>query len=83
MAETTDLVKTLEQRRDELSLKMHLGSMEAKEQWDALEKKWENFAARARLEDTSGEVGEAARLLGEELMLGYERIKAALTDEKK
>lgn len=81
MAKTTDLVDDLKQTRDELRVKMHLASMEAKEQWDALEAKWEKFAARARLEDTAGEVGDAMRALGEELRMGYERIRAALTAE--
>ena len=56
-----------------------LASMEAKEEWDELESKWESFSARARLDDTSEDVGVALGVLGEELKRGYARIKAALT----
>ena len=79
MVERTDFVEELKQKRDELRLKMHLGSMEAKEQWDALEVKWEAFAAKAGLRETSEDVEEGLQLIGAELAEGYDRIKAALT----
>lgn len=79
MTKTTDLVQELTQLRDELRVHMHLGSMEAKEQWAALEDKWDSFAARARLAEASEGVEEGLRLLGSELAQGYAQIKAALT----
>ncbi len=79
MTKSTGLMQDLEQTRDELRVKLHLASMDAKQEWDELEAKWDGFAARARLDDTSEEVGEAMRALGEELKLGYARIKKALT----
>lgn len=79
MTKTTGLMQDLEKTRDELRVKLHLASMEAKEEWDELESKWESFSARARLDDTSEDVGAALGVLGEELKRGYARIKAALT----
>jgi hypothetical protein len=78
MTETTDLVQQLTQMRDELRLRLHLGSMEVKEQWSALEEKWEDFAARARLAETSENVEDGIRMLGDELAKGYAQVKAAL-----
>ena len=79
MTKTKDWVGELKQTREELRLKMHLGSMEAKAQWEGLESKWRDFAAEARLAETGEEVEGSLRELGRELKTGYERIKAALT----
>ncbi len=79
MAESTELVEELKQKRDALRVQMHLASMEAKEQWDSLEAKWEGFAAKAGLRETSEDVEAGLKLVGAELAEGYDRIKAALT----
>jgi hypothetical protein len=81
MTQRIDMVEDLKQERDELRLKMHLGSMEVRERWEALEEKWQDFAARARLRETSEDVEESLRVLGEELQMGYARVKAALVDK--
>ena len=41
-----EVVERLRKERDELRVKLHLGGMEAKEQWDELEKKWNTLEAR-------------------------------------
>ena len=78
MPRTTDLIGELKQERDELRLKIHLASMELRDDWAELEKKWESFSAQARLQDTSQDLERTLRNLGEDLRLGYGRIKAAL-----
>jgi hypothetical protein len=78
MTRTRSWVGELKQTREELRLKMHLGSMEAREQWEGLEGKWREFAAKARLAETGEEVEGSLRELGLDLKAGYERIKAAL-----
>ncbi|MCB9383032.1 MAG: hypothetical protein H6509_00335 [Bryobacterales bacterium] len=78
MPNMPELKSELEQQRDELRVKLHLGSMELKQQWEDLESKWESFSAKARLEETSQDVSEALSLLGDEIKSGYEKIKAAL-----
>ncbi len=37
-----DLIETLKQQRDELKVRMHLGSLDAKDEFEALEKKSEH-----------------------------------------
>ena len=81
MKNSQELLHEIEQRRDELRVQMHLGSMEARTQWDGLEEKWNEFAAKARLREISEDVEQSLKLVGEELVKGYERIKAALTTQ--
>lgn len=80
----TDEMKKLEemilQQRDELRLKLHLAKADARDEWEALEKKWEEaqgkFAQVQKSADASmGDIEAAARLLGEEILKGYERIR--------
>lgn len=78
MADLHDLNRDLKKLRDETELKMHLASMEAKQEWKALEAKWQKFSSRAKLEDSAESVGDALELLGEELKKGYKRLKLAL-----
>ena len=78
MADVDKVMAALKQKRDELALQIHLGSKEAQEEWEALEKKWDEFSAEARLEKSAGGIGAAASALGDELKSAYERIKKAL-----
>ena len=78
MTDFDQLLANLKQMRDELSLKIHLGSKEAQAQWAILEKKWDKFAAEAQLHESATDIGAAARGLGEELKAGFESIKKAL-----
>jgi hypothetical protein len=78
MADVADMKRDLKKLRDELQLRMHLASMEAKQEWNDLEGKWERFSSRAGLENSAEGVGDALELLGEELKRGYKRLRAAL-----
>ncbi len=78
-----DLANDLRRKRDELKLQLHLASMEAKQQWEALEEKWDRFAVEAHLTETTANVEEGLKLLGEELAQGYEDFRAALSGAKK
>ncbi len=80
MVEIKDLVSELKQTRDELALRVHLASMEVREDWDELEGKWENFKARADVEQTAEGLGTALGQLGHELKDGYKRVRKALKD---
>ena len=79
MADLEKLEQELRRARDEIALQIELASMEAREQWEPLEKKWREFEAQAKLEETADSVGEALSLLGDELSKGYQKLKAALT----
>jgi hypothetical protein len=78
MADLHDLTRDLKKLRDELELKVHLASMEAKQEWTRLESQWQSFSGKARLADSAESVGDALELLGEELKKGYKRLKLAL-----
>jgi hypothetical protein len=80
MADVADLKRDLKKLRGELELRVHLASMEAKQEWQELEQKWQRFSSRARLEESAESVGDALELLGEEIKRGYKRLRAALKD---
>ncbi len=78
MADMDSMKQELEQLRDEIKLKMHLASLDAKEEWGGLEKKWDDFNARARLEQSGEDIGDALSILGGELKQAFVRFKNAL-----
>ena len=73
-----ETIEHLKQMRDELQLKIQLGSMEARDEFHQLEQQWKEFSDKAELEKTSDGVSSALSLLGEELKAGYHRIKKGL-----
>jgi hypothetical protein len=86
MAVTDDfkrLMDELKTQRDELAVKLRLARADARDEWAALEKKWEHL--RARAEVVGHEAGKAAddveaagRLVIDEIKKGYERIRRLL-----
>ena len=78
MSKLDDLKQKLKQTRNELEVKINIGEMEARDEWHKLEKKWEDFQAKARLEQSAGDVSAALESVGSELHKGYDRLKAAL-----
>ena len=78
MTDFDQLRADLKRMRDELALKIHLGSKDAQAQWAELEKKWKQFAAEAELRQSAKDIGAAAHALGDELKAGFEGIKKGL-----
>lgn len=79
----TEMLEKLEQERDELKVRMHLGKAEAREEWDKLDARVGEL--RARLDkagdeagDVLDDVGAAAKLLGDEIRQGFARIRRTL-----
>ena len=64
--------------RDEAKVQVHLGAMEAREEWDELETKWHHFVAEARLQESGGNIKAALQVLADELRSAYLRLKKAL-----
>lgn len=87
MTEQSDFDKLLERlktERDSLKLKLHLGSMEARKEFDEAEKKWEQLKNRAaKMSDEAAETSEEyldkAKIIGEELKEAYRRIASRLS----
>jgi len=70
----------IEQLRDEIKLKAHLGKAEAKEELETLEKKWDGFLSRYKpladeVENTAENAGAALEIAADELKAGYKRLK--------
>jgi len=75
MVDLKDLLAELQHKRDEIKLQLHLGSMEAEEEWDSLVSDWDKFVSASQLERSSEEIGEAARELGLKMKLAYDRAR--------
>lgn len=78
MADVQKLADDLKRMRDEIKLKIHLGSMEAQKEWADLEGRWKAFREKAELNRTAGEVGATVKQLGSDLKAAYLRIRKAL-----
>lgn len=77
------LLDEITAQRDHLRVRTHLARAEIREEWEALEKRWEHFRARASVVkreagDSAEDVGEALSLVAGELRRGYERLRALL-----
>jgi hypothetical protein len=81
MDDFKELIRDLKQKRDELRVQMNLASRELKDEWDELEEKMDEFSEKAKLSDTGKGVGKALGQLGQELKLGYERLRDALKED--
>ena len=83
--EFDNLLEKLKSERDQLMLKLHLASMEAKEEFQETEKNWDKLKIKAaELADDSKELSEEliakAKIVGEELKEAYGRISKRLAD---
>jgi hypothetical protein len=80
-----NLLDKLQAERDEINLKLHLASMEAKQEFEEAEKQWGRLKIKAtEIADESVETSEEfinkAKIIGEELKETYYRIGKRLTD---
>jgi len=78
-----EMVQKLEQMRDEIQLKIHLGAADVRDEWTEVEKKFQHLRGRAErvgeaAEDAAESVGEALELAAKEVRQGFEKIKNLL-----
>lgn len=78
-----EFLDDMRRQRDELRLQIHLAKAEAKDKWDELEKQWGEFETKAAAAgkaagESSGDIADAARKLGQEIKKGYEHIRKAI-----
>ncbi len=78
MPDIKEIIDEAKQARDEIKLKIHLGSKELQDEWGELEDKWDAFESKAKLGESAEDISEAASLLGEEFVTAFKRIKSAL-----
>ena len=80
-----NLLDKLEVERDEINLKLHLASLEARQEIEEAEKQWSRLKIKAaEIADESVETSEEfitkAKIVGEELKDTYNRIAKRLAD---
>jgi adenylosuccinate synthase len=80
MSEFDEMIADLRQKRDELRVQINLASKEARDEWEELEDKMNEFTSKAKIGETGEGIGKALGELGHEIKLGYERMRAALKD---
>jgi hypothetical protein len=83
--EFNKLVEKLKTQRDEINLKIHLASMNAKNEFAEAEKKWAQVKTKAAdiaddAVETSEEVIAKTKMVGEELKETYKRISKRLSE---
>jgi hypothetical protein len=81
--EFDSLLEKLKSERDQIMLKLHLASMEAKEEFEEAEKHWDTLKNKAAeiaddSKETSEELIAKAKIVGEELKEAYDRISKRL-----
>jgi len=82
--EFESLIEKLKLERDQINLKLHLATMEVKEEVEEAEKQWGHLKDKAiDIADDTKEVSEEfiakARIVGEELKDTYRRINKRLS----
>ncbi len=78
-----ELLTKLKQQRDELAVKVHLGSMEAKDEFEKTKKRLNDlereFApVRGAVDESATNVLESVKLVGEEILSSFDRIRKSL-----
>jgi len=69
--------------RDELRVRMHLGKLDAQDQWEQIEKQWQHVESKLKLAGETGRevaenIGEAASIAVEEMKEGYAKLRKLL-----
>ena len=79
-----ETIRALKQQCDELALQIHLGNMDAKEEFEKakakLDKMTEDFAPlKEAVEESAGNVLASLQLVGEEVLSSFDRVRKSLT----
>jgi hypothetical protein len=78
MSDFDSLKDDLKKARDEILLKLHLASMEVKDEWREVEGKWQSFTERAEVHRSADGLSDAMVKLGDELKVAFQRIRKAI-----
>lgn len=82
-----DVINKLKQERDELKLQMHLASMDAKDEYERLSGKCDELTDQYEpvkdvVEETAENVFSALGLVADELKVGFQRVRKAISEEE-
>lgn len=80
-----NLLNKLNTEREEINLKLHLASLEARDEFEQAEKQWQQVKNKAaEIADESKETSEEfiakAKIVGEELKETYQRITKRIAE---
>ena len=78
-----EFIKSLQQHRDELALQIHLGEMEAKEEFDKAKDKLDQMTSdfdplKDAVEESADNMLASLQLVGEEIKNSFDRIRKSL-----
>jgi SMC interacting uncharacterized protein involved in chromosome segregation len=76
-------LQDLRTTRDELRVRLHLGKLDAQEQWEQIEKQWQHVESKLKLAGETGrevaeDIGEVTSLAVDELKEGYAKLRKLL-----
>ena len=83
--EIYSLAEELKTKRDELKVKMHLATMDTKDEFEEAEKKWSKVKSKASeitdgTIDATEDILSKTKIIGEELKETYHRIAKRLSE---
>ncbi|MCA9013901.1 MAG: hypothetical protein KDA77_01095 [Planctomycetaceae bacterium] len=78
-----ELISALEQQRDELALKIHLGKQEAKDEWEKVTDKLTQLQddykpVKDAVKESAGSVVDSLLNVGKEIQESFQRIRKSL-----
>lgn len=78
-----ELIEALEQQKDELALKIHLGKQEAKDEWELVTERLDKLKDDYRplkdaMKESAGSVTDALFNVGKEIQASFQRIRKSL-----
>lgn len=78
-----EMLSALRQQKDELALQIHLGNMEAKDEFDKAKTKLDGLTKefeplRDAVEESATSVFTSLELVGEELLASFNRVRKSL-----
>ena len=81
------LVNTVKKERDELKLQIHLASLDAKDEYERLSQKCDQLTEEYHpvtdaVEKTADHVVSASGMVTDELQLGFQRVRKAISETR-
>ena len=85
--ELNDVISKLKQERDELKLQMHLASMDAKDEYERISGKVDDLTdqyepIKGAVEESASNIFAAFGMVADELKVGFQRVRKAITEEE-
>lgn len=78
-----DTIAGVKQQYDELNVKMHLAGMEARQEWEGMQDRWQRFCddcqrVKAAADESGEKIDTSLGLVAEEFQSAFHRISQAI-----